>query len=134
MQSEQGLSMVNHVLSVATGATLGGSSSFNGMQRFSSLFGDVRGCNVCGLTEFNVAKDILCALNQLGAASQQGEFRQIYVDNLRNTANCAGSATDRGLLDQRAPNTISENRVAVNASSVRQDSCTAYLTPVEKSV
>ncbi|KAI0557091.1 Glucose-methanol-choline oxidoreductase [Gracilaria domingensis] len=134
MQSEPEPSLANRVLSIATGATLGGSSSVNGMQFFSPLFGDVRRWKVRGLTEFNVAKYILRALNQLGAASQQGEFRQIYVDNLLNAANRAGFAADRGPLDRRVANTIFENRVAVNASGVRQDSCTAYLTPVENSV
>ncbi|KAI0556711.1 GMC oxidoreductase [Gracilaria domingensis] len=134
MQSEQGLSMVNRVLSVAPGATLGGSSSVHGIQCFSPLFGDVRRWNLRGLTEFNVAKYILRALNQLGAASQQGKFGQIHVDNLLNAENRAGFATDRGPPDRRVTNTTFENRVAVNASGVRQDSCSAYLIPVENSV
>ncbi|KAI0562271.1 Glucose-methanol-choline oxidoreductase [Gracilaria domingensis] len=118
MHSEPEPSLANRVLSIATGATLGGSGSVNGMK----------------LTEFNVAKYILRALNQLGAASQQGEFRQIYVDNLLNEATSAGFYTDRRPLDRKVANTIFENRVAVNASGAPQNSFTAYLTPVENSV
>lgn len=134
LPSEPEPSLKNRVLPVATGATLGGSSSINGMQFVTALFGDVKTWKVLGLNDFNVAKYYLRALTQLGAASQKGEFRQIYTDDLLSAANRAGFRLDNGPLDRRATNTVFENRVAINSSGVRQDSCTAYLTPVQNSV
>lgn len=131
MITEPEPSLENRSFSVRTGATLGGSSSVNGMQWVAPLRGDVRRWKVSGLNESNVNEYSRRAFKQSGFASQHGEFRQLYTDDILKAGNRAGFVADNGPFDRRARKTIFEDRVAVNASGVRQDSCTAYLSPVQ---
>ena len=129
-QSDSDESAAGRSFKVITGKTLGGSSSVNGMQWTVPTKGSVPSWDISGLDDTTAPAYFQKAFQQISVRLPQKSQRQEYVNEYIIASKKAGFEQDTDPFNGNSGDSIWQTYLATDANGRRQDSCTAYLTPV----
>lgn len=129
-QSDPDTSAAGRSFKIITGKTLGGSSSVNGMQWTVPTKGSVPSWDISGLDDTTASAYFQKAFKHISIRLPRQSQRQKYVDEYILASKKAGFKEEADPFNGNNGDSMWQTYLATDANGRRQDSCTAYLTPV----